>query len=180
MQLKPITAIAVILVASLSIAGCTTSVTNQTISPESTSADMTTKLNNAFTARNFSIVSPFTKATNQYGNVVYTGVVKDGENTLTPYVHNFTIEETKNRSQSISRFDAYVAQALRQGYVQGYNSTGIFYGAIGGYSPNSTRSVGVSINEPDRGLTWPYYSGGNGVSVSNPSYTIVVDYMTKA
>jgi hypothetical protein len=181
MQLKPITAIVVLfLVASLSSAGCTTTVSNTTISPESTSVDMTTKLENAFTARDFVIVSPFTKATNQFGDVVYTGVVKDGEKSLTQYVYNFTIEEANSRNQSISRFNAYVAQALKQGYPQSTgNQTGIFYGQLGtGFPP--AKSVGISINEPDRGLTWPYPNGGNGVSASNPNYTVVVVYMTKA
>src|SRR5665647_495030 len=182
MQFKPITAIAVLtlVVAALLVSGCTTSTTNQTTSPESTSVDITTKLNNAFTARNFSIISPFIKATNQYGNVVYTGVVKDGENTLVPYIHNFTIEEAKDRNQSISRFNAYVAQALKQGYPQSTsNQTGIFYGQIG-TDINPAKSIGLSINEPNRGLTWPYHLGGNGVSVSNPNYTVVFVNMTKA
>jgi hypothetical protein len=182
MQFKSITVIAVLLllVASLSVTGCTTSVTNPTTSPESTSVDMTTKLNNAFTARDFVIVSPFTKATNQFKSVVYTGVVKDGEKTLTQYVYNFTIEEANGRNQSISRFNTYVSQALKQGYPQSTgNQTGIFYGQLGSVFPPA-KSVGISINEPDRGLTWPYPSGGNGVSASNPNYTVVVVYMTKA
>jgi len=120
------------------------------------------------------------RATNQYGNVVYAGVVRDGEKTLVPYTHNFTIEETKSRNDSLTRFSAYVAQALRQGYPQSTNTTGIFYGAIGN-DVNPGKSVGMSINEPDRGLTWPYHLGGMGVSgASNPNYTVVVDYMTKA
>jgi hypothetical protein len=66
-------------------------------------------------SQNYTLVKPFTRTVNPYGNAVYTGVVKDGEDKLVPYVHNMTVEETKSRNDSVKRFNAYVAQALRQG-----------------------------------------------------------------
>jgi hypothetical protein len=186
MQLKPITAIIVLslVVASLFVLGCTTPASNPTASPSSitspsaTSVDMATKLNKAFTAQNFIIVKPFSQAVNQYGNVVYTGVVKDGEGKVVPYVHNMTVEETKSRNETITRFNAYVAQALSQGYPQeSGNSTDLWYSFILNGGSDATKQASVRINEPNRGVLFWF---GVGVSVSDPNYTVAVQYSTKA
>src|SRR5665647_1700271 len=157
MQFKPITAIIVLslVVASLSLTGCTTTVNNQTISPETPSGNMTAKLDNAFTSKNFTIIKPFTRAVNQFGNVVYTCTVKDGENKLVPYVHNITLEDTKSRNDSLSRFNAYVAQALKQGYPLTENQTGYWYGVKGDIVA-PTSAIAININQPNSQLSWSH------------------------
>jgi len=177
MQLKPITAVAVLslVVASLLVSGCTTTVTNPTTSPPATSVDMTTKLDNAFTTQNYTIIKPFTRAVNQYGNVVYTGTVKDGEDKLVPYVHNMTLEETKSRNESIARFNAYVAQALRRGYAEGLNSTTFEYLWVGNIGQNMTKIAAVRINQPNSGIVW--YNAVT--SLFDPNYTVTFEYLTK-
>lgn len=165
--------VTLLMAAAVVSAGCTTSMTNTTTS--STSTEMTTKLNNAFIAQNFSIVTSFMQATNQYGNVVYTGIVKDGQNKPIPQVHNITVEETKSRNETLSRYDAYIAQALKLGYAQAFKETDLFLGTMGN-GTNATQSVGIRINEPNSGLTlYEAY-----VNIFDPHYTICVDYMTTA
>ena len=159
--LKMVLMLGVLAVLIVSVAGCTSSnsptaqpTTQATVAP-STSVDMTTKLDNAFISQNYTLVNPFTRAVNQYGNVVYMGVVKDGEGKLVPYVHNMTIEETKSRNASITRFNAYVGQALEQGYPQSSNSTGLWYSFIMGGGSDPTKEASVRINEPNTGtLFW--------------------------
>jgi hypothetical protein len=198
MQLKPITAITVLLlvVASLLVSGCTTTPTvptvtttptvptviNQTTSPANaapTSADLSATINRAFTAQNYTITTPFTRAVNQYGNMVYTGVVKDGENKLVPYVHNMTIEETKSRNETMSRFDAYVAQAQTMGYSYtspiSNRTEGFWLGSIGDGSNLNNRAA-VRIAEPNHPISW--FDGY--ISVFDANYTVVSDYTTKA
>jgi hypothetical protein len=185
MQLKPITAIVVLLlvVASLLIAGCTTTTTSST-------SDAVTTLNKAFTAWNATIVTPFKQTTNQFGNVIYSGVVKDGQQKLTPYVHNITLEETKNRSQSIERFNATVAQAKSQGYAQiATGQEGRWAGAIyknkltgetsrtyNGVTILPYKYVSVVINEPGTTLL-PYDST---IVFDHTNYIVSTDYQTIA
>jgi hypothetical protein len=186
MQLKPITAIAVLLlvVVSLSVAGCTTTntVTNQTTSPPTTSVNVTDQLNNAFTAQNFTILTPFTRSVNQYGNVVYKGVMKNGEGTLVPYIHNLTLEVTKDRNDSLKRADANIAQALGQGYVPSINTTGLWDGKISGTGDGSypAKEVYVRIAQPNNPIIWDALTTTGVTAIYEPSYKVSVDYMTKA
>jgi hypothetical protein len=176
---KMVLIIGLLAVLIVSVAGCTSSnsptaqPTTQATAAPATSVDMTAKLDNAFTSQNYTLVKPFTRTVSQYGNVVYTGVVKDGENKLVPYVRNMTLEETKNRSDSLTRFDAYVAQALAQGYPEQINQTGFWYGSSGG--PNPANAVTVRINQPNSGISFNDYLG-----VFETNYTVTSEYMTKA
>ena len=74
-------------------------------------------ISNAFTNQNFTIITPFTQTTNNQGNIAYKGAVENGEKTLVPYVHNVSIEETKNRNQSIAQYNAYIKQATAHRYA---------------------------------------------------------------
>jgi hypothetical protein len=170
-------AIALIVLFSLSAAGCTTSVASNTTNSPSSTADMTAKLNNAFTSQNYTIVKPFTSSVNQYGNVIYSGVVKDGPDKLVPYAHNLTVEETKNRNESLARFNAYVGQALGQKYAElsTGNVTGVWLGANNVMTANPTKEAAVRINEPNHGIMW----WGAFAGVMDPNYTVSVDYSTK-
>jgi hypothetical protein len=170
-------ALLLLVVASLLVTGCTTTPVNKTTSPPTKSVDMTDKLNSSFTAKNFTIITPFTRAVNQYGNVVYTGVVKDGEATLVQYVHNLTLEETKSRNETLERFDAYIAQALTLGYSQTYNTSIVWHGTKDSeaYPANE---VYVGIVEPNVGAMWDM--GNLYLNIKEPNYRVTVDYKTKA
>lgn len=181
---KLLAIIVLVMVTSLSVAGCTTPSTgpNSTTSPSNNatvsipapkSADLSAQLNNAFTSKNYTLVVPFTRAVNQYGNWVYSGVVKDGEDKLVPYVHNMTIEETKNRSETLTRFNAYISQAMTNGYKESYNSTSSWTGTIGNVS-NPDRAY-VRIAEPNGSI----YGYNTYTSISDANYTVLSEYSTK-
>lgn len=159
--------------------GCT-SITNTTPSASVTpsSGDTLATISNAFTSQNFTVITPFNQTTNNQGNTIYKGVVKNGEKTLVPYTHNVTIEETKNRNQSIAQFNAYVAQATKQGYVGTLLETGMWNGKIGS-GENPTKEVWIHINEPK---WWGILLQGSNVDIdiAHDQYTVAVDYMTKA
>ena len=89
MEKKLLAVMVLVIVTSLSIAGCTTTPTTPTVqtttSPNGTTAsavpvpksgDLSAKLNDDLRGKNYTLVVPFTRAVNQYGNVVYTGVVQ--------------------------------------------------------------------------------------------------------
>ena len=189
MQFKSITAIAVmLLVVAVSASGCINGgndvpqpTATSTAKPTATSADLAARLNSALInenytlGENYTLVKPFTRAVNQYGNVVYAGVFKDGEATLVPYVHNMTIEETKNRNETITLFNAYVAQARTMGYSLTYNTTGQWEGAIG-ERPNPNNIASVQIIEPNNAIAW--YN--TYIKVYDSNYTVVSEYETKA
>src|SRR5674476_1654160 len=78
--MKPITAIVVLLlvVASFSVAGCSVTNTgdnssqNQIQFPTIETSDLSKEITANYASNGYEIVKAFTKATNQYGNVVYT------------------------------------------------------------------------------------------------------------
>jgi len=133
MQLKPIVAIAVLflVVASLSVAGCTIGLpTSSTPTPSPTSTPMPTAIPprdySSFFANRYEsvdsiIVQPFTKAgtSNMRGNDVYRGVIR---NASLPGSLSTTIvvELTQSKSQAKQLFDSEVAAKQSLGYV--YNS----------------------------------------------------------
>jgi len=178
MQLKPIAATTVLLLVAtfLLVAGCSTSETTNTPTP--TPTDTVATINNAFTSQNFTISTPFKKSVNNQGITIYTGVVKNGERTLVPYSHNITIEETNNRTQSIARFNAYVAQAKQQEYTGTLLEEGMWYGKIGD-GENPGKAVWVNINQPQ---WWGILLQGSKVEIDmwHDQYTVAVDYKTKA
>jgi len=76
MKFKPITAVAILLVvvASLSVAGCTvTNTGNTTKTAANTSGEAITA---SYSNAGYDIMKAFTKSANKYGNDVYTGVVQ--------------------------------------------------------------------------------------------------------
>jgi outer membrane murein-binding lipoprotein Lpp len=153
MKLKPITAIIVLLlvVASLLVAGCTTSNTsntNQTPSAATSTgntadkSDLSKDITASYVSRGYVVVKEFTKATNQYGNAVYTGVVKDNNATQlgTIYQHNVTIELTKNKTDTIQRLATiYKSRGIPEnttGIYEYRNNTIGYDIRIGGCEPN--------------------------------------------
>lgn len=103
---------------------------------------------------------------------MYTGVAKDGEEKLVPSVHNVTIEQTKNRNDTLTRFHAYVAQAVSNGYKPSDNTSSYWIG-----SKNSGNDrVDIRIFEPNSGI----YGNVITAAVSESSYTILSEYSTPA
>jgi uncharacterized protein YcfL len=173
MQFKPITAIIVLLlvVASLLVAGCTSSTTNTgNNSSQTDKSDLSKDITASFTAfgsDRYVVVKEFTKSTNQYGNVVYTGVVKDNnETTLRPYQHNVTIELTKNKTDTIQRARQIAAIYQKQGFALPSNMTG------------------SSIYNKENETVWLYPCEPNNACLGISGYvfdqwTVVLDYRTK-
>jgi hypothetical protein len=168
-------AMLVVLIAatSLLIAGCitTTTSTNTTTSPSS--SDMAAKLNDAFANQGIAVASPFTQTTNQYGNAVYTGVVKANDTGATLSAHNITIEETKNRTDSEARFAVYVAQAQKAGYTPVTNTQGAWWGIIG-QSESISKAATIGISEPNDMILLYRMN----INVQHANYTVNVDYTT--
>ncbi len=123
MQLKSITAIAVLLlvVASLLVTGCTTSTTSTTSptptpTPIPTPVDYSSALTNASESTNFIMERPFTKSINERGNDVYKGV---GRNATNPSSHSVTLvkEVTKSQTEAKTVYDDAIATKLKEGYT---------------------------------------------------------------
>ena len=172
---KSLPILVLVIVASLSVAGCTTSTpSTNTVTPSSpVSSDLAADLNKAFTDQGITIVSQFTKTTNQYGNAVYAGVVKDGNTGTTPSVHNITIEEAKNQNDSEARFATDVAQAQKAGYSQVTNTSGDWWGTTG-QGGSISKAVTVRISEPND----PISLYRMVIDVQHTNYTVNVDYTT--
>lgn len=172
--MKPITAIVVLLlvVASFSVAGCSVTNTgdnssqNQIQFPTIETSDLSKEITANYASNGYEIVKAFTKATNQYGNVVYTGVVKEGNEThLNPYQHNVTVELMKNKTETQQRVSQLAAIYKSWGFPA--NMTGTYQQTdskgnqmlMGGCNPNTNCLSGM------------YKTFGN--------FTVVLDFMTR-
>jgi len=127
MQLKPITAILLLVLASLLISGCTvttpfTSSPTPTVTPTATTPtptpilDHSSDLTTAFESGNFIMERPFTKSINERGNDVYKGVRRNVTASDAPSV-TVVIEFTKSEAQAKTVYDNAVALKKNQGYV---------------------------------------------------------------
>ncbi|MGZ4946817.1 MAG: hypothetical protein ACXV5N_10580 [Halobacteriota archaeon] len=147
-------AVFILMIASLSIAGCTSSSTDtsNTASAGGASAgtDVSTALTNDFKDRGLVVVQPFTKSTNNAGLVTYNGVFKDGQNTLTPYQHNVTIMVANDRSGTQAQYNQSLAAAQARGY-QKTNSGVMGSGTVWGGSIG--RLVNTRTKTPLSGLS---------------------------
>jgi hypothetical protein len=186
MQLNPITAIAVLLflVASLSVAGCTTSTNTATSTPPPSIDAAAAAITDEFLHSGYVIITPFVKSTNAEGIITYMGVVKDGENSLTPYIHNLTLEVTKNRNDTTTRFDAWVRNATERGYTGSVQDAGIaryWSGTKRAAVTNVTLGVWVVGQQP-KGFTTVLYASQPPKSVSalSDGYLVSADFATKA
>ena len=172
--MKPITAIAVLLlvVASLSVTGCNTSTTsdnssqNQIQFPTTETSDVSKDITASYASNGYDVVKAFTKATNQYGNVVYTGVVKDGNDThLAPFQHNVTIELMKNKTETQQRVSQLATIYKSWGFPA--NMTGTYI---------QSNSAG---NQMQMGGCNPNTFCLSGLSKTFGNFTVVLDVMTK-
>ena len=128
MQLKPITAIIVLLlvVASISVAGCSPPIPSPSSSPTPTPTattptkipitDQSSALTQGYESGNFIMERAFTKSTNERGNDVYKGV---GRNSTSPGADSVTlvVEFTKSEAQSKTVYNNEIATKKNQGYV---------------------------------------------------------------
>jgi hypothetical protein len=183
MQLKPITAIIVLLlvVASLLVAGCTTSTTSNTNQTPSKSAASATNvadgINAAFTKAGLKVITPFVKTTVN-GNTAYTGVVDDGAKILQPYRHNVTMVLTPDRVSANKAFNASIAQALANGYTTDQNSSTGWVGRIGSLSyPN--QKVMIELAQPSLIGVMPWGIPTVIFDVGNTdAYTVSINYQS--
>jgi hypothetical protein len=120
--------VALILIASLSAAGCTvglpstssptptsTTTSTTTSTPIQTPADYSSALTRQLESYNLVMEQPFTKSTNARGNDVYKGVAR---NATVPGSKNvtFVIEKTKSKAEAKNVYNATVAAKLKEGY----------------------------------------------------------------
>jgi maltose-binding protein MalE len=174
MTRKAVIIVALIAIVSLSMAGCTTTTTSTNTTASPTASDTATKLNDAFASQGITVASQFTQTTNQYGNAVYAGVVKDNTTGATLSTHNITIEETKNRTDSEARFAEYVAQAQKAGYKPpATNTQGAWWGIIG-QGGSISKAATISISEPNDTISLYRIN----INVPHENYTVSVDYTT--
>jgi hypothetical protein len=185
MQLKPITALVVLslVVASLMVSGCTTSTNTATSTPPPSIDAAAATINDEFLQSGYVLITPFVKSTNAAGIITYTGVVKDGENSLTPYIHNLTLEVTKNRNDTSTRFDAWVRNATERGYIGSVQDVGIarYWSGTKGAATNATLGVWIVGQQP-KGFTTVLYASQPPKSVSalSDGYLVSADFATKA
>ena len=194
MQLKPITAIAVLLllVASLSVAGCiyitppqttpSASPTSIESSPTSTANDnpknVTELMNEAATDKNYTVVTPFVQ-TKVNGHTAYAGVIDDGPKKLEAYRHNITIWLVPDRATAMKELNASVAKAKASGYVAWSIDTGSWWGNMGNqYASYPAPTVRIGVSEPYNGGVNPsgtdvYLKFGN-----YSAYTVTTNYMS--
>ena len=122
-MIKATVIIAVILVVSLSAAGCTglpstsspTTTSTTTSTTTKTSADYSSALTELYKSYNLTMVQPFKKSTNARGNDVYTGV---GRNATVPGSPSVTIviEKMKSKAEAKNVYNTTIAAKLKEGY----------------------------------------------------------------
>jgi hypothetical protein len=171
-----------LVVASLLVVGCTTS-TNTTTSTPLPITDAAKAITNEFSQSGFTIITPFVKSTNAAGNVTYTGVIKDGEKTLTPYIHNLTFEVTKNRNDTATRLDAWVRYATERGYTGAVQDAGVarYWSGTQGAATNATHGVWIVGQQPKAFVSVLYATQPpKDVTTLSDGYFVAVDFATKA
>ena len=165
-------------VASLCVAGCTVNNTSNPTATQSPSSfyQITTTISNAtskaitdsYAKGGYDIVKSFAVGTDQYGNDIYAGVVKDNSSShVTVYEHNITIEIMKNKNETVTR-----ASQLRDVYnKQGYYIPGNLSGGINGISSNDpTRALTITLCDPNYSCI-SYYTLNR--------FMVIVDTQTK-
>ena len=159
-----------------------TATVKATASPTGTA--MTDRLDTSFRNQGFTVVTPFTETRNQYGNLVYTGSIDDGDTVLQQYQHKLTIEVVSDRSNALTRFNAYKTAAINSGdYTPNtVTDTGWWHGWSDQRVSTwySVKDVNININEPKSAVSFsrifvtPVYVKG----IYWDTYTISVDYAT--
>ena len=176
MQLKPITAIAVlIMIVSLNVVGCTSSSSSNTPTPglfgTSLAADnLAGAITDLYTEKGYTVNTPFTM-TKQGDTITYHGVVTDGLQQLAPYKRDVTIVLERDRASAFATYRAAVNTQKERGYVEDMSSnssTVNWVGYLGMKFPpanESTPRVRVDLYAP-----WPY-----GLNLAAPYNELLLD-----
>jgi len=184
MKIELAVVIALIFIASLLVSGCTTSTNTPTSTPLPSTDAAAAAITDELLQRGFVIITPFVKSTNAAGIVTYTGVVQDGENSLTPFVHNLTLEVTKNRNDTATRVDAWVRNATERGYTGiGVQDVGVarYWESGMGVVANTTHGVWIVGQQPNAFVTVLYATQpAMSVSTLSDGYFVAADFATKA
>ena len=117
--------VALVMITSLSAAGCTfpistsspTPTTSTSSSPTPTpQADYSSYFGKMYQAGGFFLDTPFTKSINSRGNDVYMGSMR---NTSLPGTKGVTVVEelTKSQAEAKQLYDKYVSNKLNEGYT---------------------------------------------------------------
>lgn len=123
MEKQLLAIIVLVMIASLSVAGCTVGFPStssptptQTATTPTPSADLSSYLTNASESGNFIMERPFTKSINERGNDVYKGV---GRNATLPGSSSVTVvvEVTKSQAEAKQLHDSQVSGKLSEGYT---------------------------------------------------------------
>ena len=122
-MIKKVAVIALVIVASLSVAGCTIGPTSSpTPTPTPTAAPtiaMPTDYSSYYTkmwqGAGGVVTQQFTKAINVRGNDIYTGIVKNATLSNAPPV-TYVMEHTKSEAQSKQVYDNFVAAKINEGF----------------------------------------------------------------
>jgi len=152
-----------VIVASLCVAGCTVTNTGNP-SPTVTSKAITDSYTNA----GYDIVKPFTKGTNQYGNDIYAGVVKDNSSHLSVYEHNITIEILNNKSETLERGAQIRDIYVKQGYSIPNLTSGVYFVSKSS-DTTATHPLVITLDDPSQ-INLPYMFN---------RYTVAVDMETR-
>ncbi len=122
------------------------------------------------------IKKPFSKSTNSNGNVVYSGVVQDGDDKLHPYSHKITIELTKNRDDTKTRYAQYKAFLLSNGLVKEFDYGDYMTFYDGSTYTNPPRQAFLDMNEPS--TMNHIYNTGVFVNLGN-TFMVTLDDTTR-
>ena len=157
------------------IASAASATKTPTASPTS-SSDKSSYITSQF-SNDYIIVTPFSKSTNSYGNVVYTGVVKDSpQKKLNPYSHKITIELTKNNDTTKTRYAQYKTQLLSSGLVKEFDYGDYMTFYDGSTYSNPNREAYLDMNEPS--LINHIYNTGVFLNLGD-TFMVTLDDTTK-
>jgi hypothetical protein len=177
---KVVAIIALVMIASLCVAGCTVTNTGNPSPSETQNAtplyQITTTTTNAtsnaitdsYASAGYDIIKPFTSGTNQYGNDVYAGVVRDNSSHLSIYEHNITIEIMKNKSETLERGTQMRDNYVKQGYSIPNLTSGVYFVSRSS-DATAAHPLVITLDDPSQ-INLPYQFN---------RYTVAVDMETK-
>lgn len=190
MKLIAVLVLVIVLLVTVCAAGCTSTTTDQnTATPSGTQPpregnigvqqgnDKSSYISSQF-SKDFNIVTPFKMTTNQYGNTVYNGVVKDTEKKLNPYLHNITIELTKNRADTKTRYAQWGSYILGTGLVKEFDYGDYMTFYDGSDMSHPYHEAYLEMHEPSSFLGTDVYNTYVYVNLGD-TFVITLDYTTK-
>jgi hypothetical protein len=120
-------------------------------------------------ALNYEIITPFSMHTNQYGNIIYTGVVQDNKSAhIKAYRHSITIEQIKTRNQTIERAKQWALLFASQGV---HAPVGAVATSWAGVDDTGRHAVNLMLVDPTP-------SNAIGRPENNGYFTIEIDDQT--